>query len=203
MTVALQTKLGAVNIMLKAIGETPVSSLSSGQADAERAEEKLDEVSRELQEQGWTFNTDVDITKTRTASNHIVVGSTILRADTSGRDRNLCVDIRVDDTDGIRKYWDIDNNTFVWTRDLIATEVSLLEFESLPEAAKNFVAYAAAVSFQTDVLGSVAIDSFTSRRKADTWAQLMDYQVQLEDNNALHRVPSLRFGGHRRTYRYR
>ena len=42
------TKLEAVNIVLDSIGETPVSSLTSGLPDAESAEAKLDEVTTEV-----------------------------------------------------------------------------------------------------------------------------------------------------------
>jgi hypothetical protein len=38
------TKLQAVNIILDSIGETPISSLTSGLPDGESAEAKLDEV---------------------------------------------------------------------------------------------------------------------------------------------------------------
>ena len=50
------TKLEAVNIVLDAIGESPVSSLTSGLPDAEAAEAKLDEVRTEILSRGWHQN---------------------------------------------------------------------------------------------------------------------------------------------------
>ena len=49
---AHMTKLQAVNQMLRSINEQAVSSLSSGQIDAERAEEVLNETSRRVQSEG-------------------------------------------------------------------------------------------------------------------------------------------------------
>ena len=49
------TKLEAVNMVLDAIGESPVSSLTSGLPDAEAAEAKLDEVRVEILSRGWLY----------------------------------------------------------------------------------------------------------------------------------------------------
>jgi len=50
---AHMSKLDAVNQMLRSINEQAVSSLNSGQIDAERAAAVLDETSRRIQAQGW------------------------------------------------------------------------------------------------------------------------------------------------------
>ena len=50
------TKLEAVNLMLDSIGESPVSSLSSGLADAETAERIFNQVDKDVQAVGWHVN---------------------------------------------------------------------------------------------------------------------------------------------------
>jgi hypothetical protein len=53
------TKLEAVNVCLTNIGEAPVASLTGLQVDAQVASSIIDEVSREVQSNGWHWNTEV------------------------------------------------------------------------------------------------------------------------------------------------
>ena len=53
------TELEAVNILLTTIGEAPVNTLTGNQVtDVSIANQVLNEVSREVQSQGWHFNTE-------------------------------------------------------------------------------------------------------------------------------------------------
>ena len=71
--VAHMTKLQAVNQMLRSINEQPVSQLASGEIDAERAEDILDETSRRIQATGWHSNTRRHVPITPNASDQFVV----------------------------------------------------------------------------------------------------------------------------------
>ncbi len=52
------SKLSAVNTLLAIIGEAPINSLNPPlTGDASLAERTLDEVSREVQGAGWSWNT--------------------------------------------------------------------------------------------------------------------------------------------------
>lgn len=52
------TSLQAVNIILEAIGQTPVASLTHPGTDAETALKRLGEANVETQAEGWSYNTD-------------------------------------------------------------------------------------------------------------------------------------------------
>ena len=61
MTTSPTSKLEAVNVMMTAIGETPVNTITSATTtDVSIAITILDNVSREVQSVGWHFNTDTD-----------------------------------------------------------------------------------------------------------------------------------------------
>ena len=61
MTTTVTTKLEAINVMLTAIGESPVNTItSSTTTDVSIAIQILDNVSREVQSVGWHFNTDTN-----------------------------------------------------------------------------------------------------------------------------------------------
>ena len=72
----LTTKLEAVNSMLGHIGEAPVNTISNATAlpiSASVAVSVLDETSREVQLQGWHFNTEVDVELTPDGDGNITI----------------------------------------------------------------------------------------------------------------------------------
>ena len=82
MTVAATTELESINIMLAAIGEAPVNSLTGTlPVDVKIAQTTLTEVNKEVQSEGWSFNTEIDVTLTRDGSNQISLPANILRVD--------------------------------------------------------------------------------------------------------------------------
>ena len=77
------SKLDAINTMLSAIGEAPVSSLSSGLIEAEIAESILNTVDREVQSMGWHFNTELNKSFAQDTNGEIILPADILRADST------------------------------------------------------------------------------------------------------------------------
>ena len=74
MTVAAPTELESINIMLAAIGEAPINSLTGTlPVDARLAQSTITEVNKEVQSEGWSFNTEIDVTLTRNGSNEIAL----------------------------------------------------------------------------------------------------------------------------------
>ena len=101
------TKLEAVNVMMTAIGETPVNSITqSTTTDVAIAIQILDNVTREVQSVGWHFNTDVNYKLTPNASSQFVLPINALRIDTSHNSAHL------DLTERARKLWDRKNHTY-------------------------------------------------------------------------------------------
>ena len=65
-TVAATTKLESVNIMMAAIGESPINTLTGTlPVDAQLAQDTLHEQNKMVQSEGWSFNTEIDVTLTR------------------------------------------------------------------------------------------------------------------------------------------
>ena len=66
MAVAATTELECINIMLAAMGESPINSLTGTlPVDARIAQSTLTEVNKSVQSEGWSFNTEIDVTLTR------------------------------------------------------------------------------------------------------------------------------------------
>ena len=76
------TELEAVNTILSTVGEAPLSSLTGSlPVDGTMARNVLNEINREVQSQGWHFNTHYKATLSKDGSNKIPLASNVLRVE--------------------------------------------------------------------------------------------------------------------------
>lgn len=176
---ALFTKLDAVNQILSGIGESPVSSLSSGLPDAETAERFLDEISMDVQESGWQCNTDTNLKLYPNAEGNIALPINVLKVDSSG------TDARRDVVEREGKLYDRDNKTFIFTSPITVDIVFQLAFEDLPYRFRKYVAAKTARIYQERTEGSVALDSFLRKEEEDCKAKWLDTEADNDDLNVL------------------
>lgn len=176
------TELDAVNLMLSIIGEAPVNSLSvSGLADVAIAQSILQETSREVQERGWSFNTEDNVTLPFTAGGEINIPSNALRIKLDeGYDGTLV-------QRGTRMY-DRENHTYVYdtTRTLAFQITYMLPFEEMPQAARNYVSIAAARKFQKRAISSDQLEKFTQDDEYRALATLQDMDTDAGDYNLVY-----------------
>lgn len=177
------SKLQAVNIVLDAIGETPVSSLNSGLPDAEAAEAKVDEVSTTVQAKGWHQNTELGLKLTPDSNSNIIVPATYLRVDTVQSSAATNVTVRKNGTSNM--LYDVKNQKFTFTKEMYVDVIMELDYEDLSVELSNYIAYKAARRFQEAQMQSVALDNFTMRAEMEAYAALMDSETENEDSNIL------------------
>lgn len=163
MALALTTELEAVNTMLEAIGMVPINSFVDDlSADVQMARNMLARVSRSVQKKGWHFNTEADYPLSLDTSNNIPLGSNLLKvAFTSSQASNRQLTRR-----GTLLY-DATNHTFTFSSALKANVVLFLNFEDLPEAARDFITIRAARQFHDKVVGSTAQHQFSQEDEAE------------------------------------
>jgi hypothetical protein len=180
------TKLEAVNTMLRAIGESPTSTLSGDVGvDVVTARQTLDEVTKAVQAEGWLFNTEHAYPLSRDSENNIVIPATALSV---GVDRRKYFDI-----DAVlrgNRLYDRKNHTYVFDRDLEAKIVFGLDFEEMPETARTYVTYRAARKFQDTSLGSQELHQFNEKDELYARIRFMDDQAEDEDLNFLKDDPA-------------
>jgi hypothetical protein len=169
------TKLEAVNIMLSSIGDAPVNSLTSGLVDAEMAETILDATSRDVQSQGWHFNTEINFTLAQIANGEVPIPSNCLKVDqiAGQSDRDLI--------QRGRKLYDRNNHTFIIGENVKVDMVLLLDFEELPEAARRFVTLKAARVFQDRAVGSAELHGFQEKDEMRAWVEMRDAEADTAD----------------------
>jgi len=173
------TELEAVNTMLVTIGEQPVSSLDNlaGLQDASIAKQILSNISRAVQSKGWVFNLDLQVTYTPDANGEIVLGSNVLRIDTTSKVRSSTKDI----VERGGKLYDRENNTSVFTDSVKIDRVIVLNFDDLPEAARRYIAARSARVFHDRVVGSGELHRFFQEDEQFAWAELLEYEAEVGD----------------------
>lgn len=172
--------------MLEAIGEDPVSSLESGLDDAEVAESKLARITKEFLSKGWHCNTEENVILTPDTAGEITVGDGVLRIDTVGNSSDIDVTLRGG------KLYNLTDRTFTFSGDLTVTWSILLDFEELPYAVANYIAYDAAYRYQKDRLGSGALGSQIKEDREVAFIGFMDAEGQEDDLNVFD-APDLQY----------
>ena len=187
MTVAATTELQAINIMMAAIGETPINTLiGTLPADVVIAQSTLTEVNKDVQSEGWSFNTEIDVTLTRDGSNQINLPTDILRVDA-----NIHQHPTIDPIQRGLKLYDRQNNKFTFDEDLICTIVYLREFNEIPEPARRYMTIKAARVFVDRLVGDQGLRTYTEQDEIRARAILMETDYANADHNLLRGDPSL------------
>lgn len=174
------TELDAVNKMLRACGEQPVNSLeATGVLEAEMARDCLQDASRDVQNEGWHFNTEQRVSLSPDRDGYIVLPANCLRVDTAGYDAGINVVQR-----GERLY-DVVNHTFVFKTKLTVDMISFLDWQDLPQSARNYIAIVAARRFIAACPGSPTLEAFTQADLLMARVALMDAEADTGDYNIL------------------
>jgi hypothetical protein len=163
----LTTNLEAINTMLGYIGEAPVNSVSNTSelpVSAANAVTILDETSREVQSEGWHFNTVKDYVLTP-SNDAITLPSNTLQVDHEG----------TEDVDLVQRglsLYDRKNQTTTFTDDIKVTIVVALDWDQLPEQARRYIALRAARSLQSRLVGSRELEALIIRDEYTAKANL-------------------------------
>lgn len=170
------TELDAVNEMLGAIGETPVSDITLvGNTDTAIAVRTLHGISREVQSKGWWFNQDDSFTFTLNVDNKVPLVAQIIKIVPLGRGA-----VRLTHRNGF--LYDLSNRTDVFDPEAppAAKVTWFYDFELLPETARRYVTIRAARIFQKNVLGDATLDHFTEEHEGTAYALFVDEQDEFD-----------------------
>lgn len=144
------TKLQSVNEMLSATGTARANSLGSSRLDVILAEGILDQVDREIQQQGWHWNTQYNQVFQNNVDNEVVLPLDIFEVrESTGRDGPMVSypDFRSDLIKKGGKVYNALDDTFTFTGPVTLNVVRQLTFEDLPQYARDFITKSAAREF--------------------------------------------------------
>ena len=187
MAVAATTELECINIMLAAIGEAPINTLTGTlPVDAVTAQKTLAEINKDVQNEGWSFNQEFNVKLTRDGSNEISLGTDMLKVDANVFDHPT-----IDVIQRGLKMYDRKNNTYVFDTDLTCNITYFRNFDEIPESARRYINIRAARVFVDRLVGDDGLRTYTAQDEARARANLMENDMDNADHNVLSGDPNL------------
>ena len=186
-TIDNETELSAVNAILGAIGQSPVTSLNFTNPEVGFIYNLLRDANVDLQNEGWHFNTERHVTYTPDANGKIVVGNDILKMDTT--------DGWVDRTHDVVK-----RNGYLYDKQSHSDDFSghsggikldivrLISYEELPEVFKRYIIYKASVRAATQLVGNPQLAQLLAQQEALSRAAIMEYECN-QGNHTMFGLP--------------
>tara|TARA_R110002126_G_scaffold106295_3_gene241161 strand:- start:239 stop:808 length:570 start_codon:yes stop_codon:yes gene_type:complete len=170
------TELEAVNVLLTTIGEAPVNTLTGNQVtDVAIAKQVLNEVSREVQAQGWHFNTEQGVPLTPDVDGFIVVPADTARID--AQDFNTVV--RED------KLFNLSDRTFTFASKIKVDIVYYQDFLVMPQQAKKYITTRASRIYSDRMLNSESIHKMTTGDEQRALIDLKEFEGDTGDFNMM------------------
>ena len=187
------TELEAINRMLSAIGQAPVTAIEETNPDVAICKRTLYQVSQEVQSEGWTFNTYYnEKVAPRRPDNRIVI-----RNVNPGDNRDYCIQMDLShntyysrDKDSIAKadgttifLYNKITQSFDWGTEEIEVDklMYLANLGSLPPAAYNYIVARASAAVSMRTVGDTNQYQILREQEVYTRAQLQQYETTQGD----------------------
>jgi len=179
-------ELPAVNEILASVGQAPVTTLDQTNPDVAIAYDTLLQVSREVQAEGWSFNTEYDYPQT-TTNKQYVIPNNMLQVDlatSSASSRAAANGKNVVRRDG--RLYDKYNHTFDIKEDDTADNLKLdvtwwFDWVDLPIPIQDYIVSRAAVIVSSRIVGDGGQYQMLQQKEAYTRAMALEYETQQGD----------------------
>ncbi|PTS86437.1 phage tail protein [Pseudomonas sp. HMWF032] len=178
MVITPSTELEAINEIISIVGESPLNSLEDeANVDALNAQRLLQGVSREVQQKGWSWNTE----------NTSLTPDSISRKITYRDDWLKLLGASLVRRDGY--LYSLVNQTNRFTSPVQVEIVRLISFEDLPEAARLYVTHKAKRKFQARYLGAQELAYEAAGDETEAWAALNEFELDFGQYNQIDSDP--------------
>ena len=174
-------ELPAVNEILASVGQAPVTTLDQTNPDVAIAYDTLLNVSREVQAEGWIFNTEEFYELTPNTDGEIVIANNILQIDLHAEKDNQYEAIRRNG-----KLYEKINHTYDWTTltgwEKVACDIVwLFDWVDLPRPFQDYITARAAAIVSTRIVGDPGQFQVLAQKEMYNRAQALEYECNQGD----------------------
>lgn len=185
-------QLDAVNEMLAAVSQAPVNQLEATNPEVALAFDTLTRVSREVQAEGWTFNTEYHVKQSRTnvtvagvTQTRIAIPNDIIQIDLStdhnNASHNSVVRYDADCTPAGLYLYDRQKHTFNWDYDPDCDVRKLYDYIYLPKPIQDYILARATTLFSNRVVGDTNQYTLLKSIEAEKKAVALEYECSQGD----------------------
>lgn len=179
MNVESGEELAAVNDILAAIGEPPVSTLEGdANADVANARRILNKVNRSIQSRGWTFNIEEGITLLPDVFSQMIPYSSDYLSMLSNGGQSQYVN-----RGGY--VYDRTARTDRFPNGIVVNLIRLREFDEMPECFRHLIVTKAARQFNSRFFGAPEVDGTLQEEEVDAKNACFEYELDYGNYNML------------------
>ena len=184
-TIDQDTELRAVNSILGSIGQSPVTSLNFKNPEIEFIYNILTEVSKDVQNEGWQFNLEENVTVTP-SGNKISLGNEELRINVhSAGDDTKLIDTVIRYDGANRRVYSLEDNKFdAFTESTYKADiVTLYLFEKIPNVFQRYITYRSAVRAATQLIANPQLVQLLQLQEITARANCLEYEGRQGDHS--------------------
>lgn len=177
-SLGMSDELAAVNDLLAAIGESPVNTLEGdSNADVANARRILNNINREIQAKGWTFNISLGETlQPDVQTGFIPYLSSYLRLTVAGG------------TSYVKRgelIYDTATRTDIFTGPIEVDLIRLKEYSEMPDCFRSLIITKASRRFNMFFFGAGEIEGHLAEQEAEHYRACMEYEMDYGQFNML------------------
>lgn len=180
----LTSVLSAVNLLIGSLGETAVSTIDPPPtSDVDDALLALNRADFQVQLKGWSWNKEKDLQTTLDASGRVVLPDQTLRVAAAYYTSRAVLDV----VQRGAYLYDRDEHTYDFTAKGAPKidYITRLDWEYLPEAARQYIMYKACMEFHAQKQERSILLRVTDARVADALLTLEQYEDEVAQHSTL------------------
>ena len=176
-TFQYDTELSAINSVLAAIGQAPITTVNFENPEIHLIYNLLQETSRDIQSEGWVFNTERDYPLLPDAEGCIYIPENILQMDMTG---NAVVrTTNVVKRDG--KLYNKLNHSYKFSGEQRLDITWLFPFEDLPMVFQRYIILKASARAATQIVTNAELTQLLAQQEGIARASCMEYECNQGD----------------------
>ena len=180
--ISTDTELSAVNSILGSIGQSPVTN-TTGDAllnpEIQFVVNLLNEVNKDVQSTGWTFNSEYRVKKSPDGNGNYVVPANAILFDIS--DGQIDRETNVVRRDG--KLYDTIHQTNVFTQDFYFDIITLYAFTDVPPPIQRYIIARASMRAATQLVSNGDLVKLLQLEEQQARANALEYETEQGDHN--------------------
>ena len=186
-TIDTDTELSAVNSILGAIGQSPVTSIVKDNPEVGFIYNLLRDANVDIQTEGWHFNVEKHVTYTPDATTgKIAVGNDVLRMDVTDGWRTRAYDVVRRNGNLYDKY----DHTDDWSdvTEILLDITRLFSFEDVPPVFRRLIIARACRQAATQLVANRELTGLLSQQEQLARAAAMEYECN-QGNHTMFNLP--------------
>ena len=181
-TIDIDTELSAVNNILGAIGQSPLTTLNFDNPEVSFIYNLLRDANVDTQAEGWHFNTEKHVKYTPdSVTGKIAIGNDILSMDV--HDNHIRRDYNLVRRNGYLYDKQTHTDDFSTISSIDLDVVRLYNFEDLPIVFRRFITYRAAAAAATQLVANPNLVRLLANQAGLARAALQEYECNQGDHN--------------------